>query len=168
VPMENLGAQLAGERFDGVWSNFGAINCVSRLDAVVADFAVLLEPGAPLAWVVMGRHVPWEWVWYLARGNPDKAFRRYRRGGIVWRGTRILYPTPGELARTLDPFFAPTRCQSLGFVLPPSYAADWLERRARLLSALTRVERAAQRWQRLAAFADHYIFEARRSPAHDA
>ena len=37
VPMENLGAQLAGERFDGVWSNFGAINCVPRLDAVVAD-----------------------------------------------------------------------------------------------------------------------------------
>ena len=168
VPMENLGAQLAGERFDGVWSNFGAINCVPRLDAVVADFAVLLEPGAPLAWVVMGRHVPWEWVWYLARGNPDKAFRRYRRGGIVWRGMRILYPTPGELARTLDPFFAPTRCQPLGFVLPPSYASGWLERRPRLLSALTRVERAAQRWQRLAAFADHYIFEARRSPAHDA
>ena len=104
----------------------------------------------------------------MVRGNRDKAFRRYRHGGVVWRGMRILYPTPAELARTLQPYFAPTRRQPLGFALPPSYASGWLQRRARVLSALTQVERAAQRWQCLAAFADHYIFEARRSPAHDA
>jgi SAM-dependent methyltransferase len=168
APMERLGAELAGERFAGVWSNFGAINCVPRLDAVIAELAGLLEPGAPLAWVVMGRHAPWEWGWFLARGDRRKAFRRYGRGGTVWRGMRILYPTPAELARTVAPYFTATRSRPLGFVLPPSYASAWLERRPRLLTALTRVERAAQRWELLAAIADHYIFEARRSPAHDA
>src|SRR6185503_18035034 len=58
VPMERLGLELAGERFDGVWSNFGAINCVPKLDPVVAELAALLEPGAPLAWVVLGKDVP--------------------------------------------------------------------------------------------------------------
>ena len=168
VPMERLGTELADERFDGVWSNFGAVNCVPRLDAAAAELADLLEPGAPLVWVVMGKHVPWEWLWFLSRGNTRKAFRRERRGGAVWRGMRIVYPTPAELTRMLAPHFAPTRCRPLGFVLPPSYASGWLERRPRLLAALARVERAAQRCEPLAGFADHYIFEARRLPARDA
>ena len=168
VPMERLGTALAGERFDGVWSNFGAINCVPKLAAVVADLAALLEPGAPLAWVVLGKHVPWEWAWFLARGNPRKAFRRQRRGGAVWRGMRVVYPTPAELTRTLAPYFGATRCRPLGFVIPPSYASGWLERRPRLLAALTRVERAAQRCAPLAALSDHYILEARRLPVRDA
>ena len=165
VPMEHLGAELAGERFDGVWSNFGAVNCVPQLDAAAAQLAALLEPGAPLAWVVMGKHVPWEWLWFLACGDVRKAFRRERRGGAVWRGMRIAYPTPAELTRTLAPRFEQTRCRPLGFVLPPSYASGWLERRPRLLASLTRVERSAQRVQALASLADHYILEARRADA---
>jgi ubiquinone/menaquinone biosynthesis C-methylase UbiE len=168
IPMERLGAELKGERFDGVWSNFGAINCVPRLATVVTGLAALLTPGAPLAWVVLGKHVPWEWAWFLARGNPRKAFRRQQRGGAVWRGIRVVYPTPAELTRTLAPYFAPSRCRPLGFVIPPSYASGWLERRPRLLAALTRVERAAQRCAPLAALSDHYVFEARRLPACDA
>jgi hypothetical protein len=166
--MERLGAELAGLRFDGAWSNFGAVNCVPRLAATVAGLAALLEPGAPLAWVVMGRHVPWEWLWFLARGNPRKAFRRERHGGAVWRGMRVVYPTPAELTRTVAPHFMPTRSRPLGFLLPPSYAAGWLQSRPRLLAALARVERAAQRCEPLAALADHFIFEARRSPSPDA
>jgi len=161
LPMERVG-ELAGELFDGVWSNFGAINCVSKLDAAVAELAPLVLPGAPLAWVVMGRHVPWEWAWFLARGDRRKAFRRQQTGGAVWQGMRIAYPTPAELERTLSPHFAATRCAALGFALPPTYASGWLERRPRILAALRQVERAAQRWQPLASFADHYIFEARR------
>ena len=165
MPMERLGTELAGERFDGVWSNFGAVNCVQRLDAAIAEVAALLEPGAPLAWVVLGKHVPWEWAWFLLRGDARKAFRREQRGGAVWRGMRIVYPTPAQLARMLAPYFAPTGCRPLGFVLPPSYASSWLERRPRFLAALTRVERSAQRVQALAGLADHYIFEARRADA---
>lgn len=165
APMERLGAELARERFDGVVSNFGAINCVARLDDAVAGLAPLLEPGAPLVWVVMGRHVPWEWAWFLARGDRRNAFRRWRENGASWRGLRVFYPTPAELMRTLAAYFAPLDCRSLGFALPPSYAAGWLERSPRLLAALTRVERVAQRSQMLAALADHYIFEARRLPA---
>jgi ubiquinone/menaquinone biosynthesis C-methylase UbiE len=167
VPMERLGAELAGERFDGVWSNFGAVNCVPRLESVVAEVAALLTPGAPLAWVVLGKHVPWEWAWFLSRGNLRKAFRRRRRSGVIWRGMRVVYPTPAELTRTLVPYFATTSCRALGFVLPPSYASGWLERRPRLLAALTHLERAAQLCPPLAALSDHYVLEARRLPARE-
>jgi len=163
VPMERLGAELGGERFDGVFSNFGALNCTRELDCVVADVAPLLEPGAPLLWVVMGRHVPWEWAWFLARGQLRNAFRLSRSGGrTTWRGMQISYPTPPELERALRPHFVRTNLRPLGVVLPPTYASHWLERRPRALAALVRVERALQRWQALARVADHYIFEARR------
>jgi hypothetical protein len=141
------------------------VNCARGLDRVVADVAALLEPGAPLVWVVMGRHVPWEWAWFLTRGEWRKALRRSRRGGTPWRGMSISYPTPADLERALRPYFAPERRRALGVVLPPTYASRWLERSPRVLSALVRLERTLQRWQPLAAVADHYIFEARRLPA---
>ena len=166
VPMERLAAELAGERFDGVCSNFGAVNCAPQVDRLIAAIAPLIEPGAPLVWVVMGRHVPWEWAWFLARGDRRRAFRRLSREGASWRGLRIAYPTPGQLARAMRPHFRPDRRLALGLVLPPSYAARWLEHSPRTFALLARLERAASGWQPLAGLADHYVLEATRSPEH--
>lgn len=160
LPMEKLGV-LAGENFDGVYSNFGAVNCVQDFPALAQDLARLSGPGAPVSLVLMGRHVPWEWAWYLARGDVATATRRLRRGGASWRGLRIQYPTPSMLTRQFAPYFEAARVSPLGFALPGSYAAPWLERTPRLLSLLTRLEALAHR-RSLAAFADHYCFEARR------
>jgi len=165
APMERLGAELAGEKFDGVYSNFGAINCAPDLVTLARELAPLMRVHAPLVWVVMGRYVPWEWAWYLARGDAGTAFRRLRRGGAAWRGLQVNYPTPATLARALQPHFAARASTPLGLALPGSYAAPLLERSPRLLAMLTGLERALQRLRAGAAFADHYCFEATRQPA---
>ena len=166
ISMDRLGVELDRESFDGAFSNFGAVNCAARLEQLVTDIAALMKPNAPLVWVVMGRHVPWEWAWFLARLDWRRAFRRLRKGGATWRGMRIQYPTPRELAQSLSPEFVPACRRVLGLVLPPSYASHWLEHRPRTFAALARIERAAQKWQPLAALADHYIIEAHRAPAN--
>ena len=158
--MEDLA--LGERKFDGVLSNFGAINCARNLPSLVANVASHLAPGARLIWVVMGRHVPWEWAWYLSRGHWQKAWRRLKRGGVPWHGLTISYPTPAELTRQLKPFFSVDRVAALGFALPPSYAAHWLNHSPRLLSAFTRMEKLAQRSSALASCSDHYIVEATR------
>jgi SAM-dependent methyltransferase len=163
LPMERLGAELAGERFDGVYSNFGAINCASSVETLARDLANLLPAGAPLAWVLMGRYVPWEWAWYLTRGDTHTAFRRLRRGGVTWRGLAVQYPTPAHLARALQPYFTANHAAPLGVALPGSYAAAYLQRAPRLLAALAGIDAALQRLPLLSACADHYIFEARRA-----
>lgn len=165
MSMETLGDLPAGERFAGVFSNFGAINCVADLRRLAESLAERLEPGAPLGFVVMGRHVPWEWLWFGLRGQPRKAFRRVRGDGVAWRGTTIRYPTPGQLGRALRPAFTPARVSAIGAVLPPSYACGWLNRRPRLLRTLLGLERklASRRWA--AGLADHYLLEAVRSAA---
>ncbi len=165
LPMEHLAPTLDGQAFDGVLSNFGAVNCVSNLPALVADVAARLKPGAPLVWVVMGRYVPWEWLWYLLQGNWTKAWRRLNPGGVNWRGLTIVYPSPSQMTALLRPHFAIRRIAPLGVALPPTYVGAWLERRPRLLQGLTRLEHMAQRWSALARVSDHYIVEAIRLPA---
>jgi SAM-dependent methyltransferase len=165
LPMEELSSLPATGRFDGVLSNFGALNCVADLAALGRVLVPLLRPGAHLVWIVMGRHVPWEWLWYMAHGQPRKAVRRFRTEATPWRGIAIRYPTPSEVARALGPYFEVTRHSPLGWALPPSYAARWLERAPRALASLTRLESLAQGNRMLASLADHFILEARLRPA---
>lgn len=165
VPMEGIASSLRDRWFDGVFSNFGAINCVSDLPALAANLARLLTPGAPLVWVIMGRRVPWEWLWYLMRGDARRALRRFQKNGVEWRGLRISYPTPAEAIAAIEPYFVVRRVAPIGCVLPPSYAAGWLNRSPRALAVLTRLEWLAQRSSTLAAWSDHYILEANRRPA---
>jgi ubiquinone/menaquinone biosynthesis C-methylase UbiE len=161
--VEILGSSDTGEPFDGVLSNFGALNCVKDLPATTAAVARKLAPGARLVWVLLGRHVPWEWGWYLLHADPARAGRRLR-GQASWRGLTISYPTPGAVTRMLAPYFHVDALRPLGVALPPSYAAAWLNRRPRLLSALTRLERSLEDRRALAYCADHYIIEATRLP----
>jgi SAM-dependent methyltransferase len=163
--MEDIASFADGEVFDGVLSNFGAVNCAQDLPMLIADVADRLSPGAPLLWVVMGRRAPWEWVWYLMRGQWRKAWRRLRPGGAQWRGMSISYPTPARLRSLLLPYFTVTRLAPLGVALPPSYAAAWLDRLPFALGALTRLEKWAQRSSMLASWSDHFIIEAVRLPS---
>ena len=162
VTMEAIAATFHDRVFDGVFSNFGAVNCVADLRVLAASLAGVLAPGAPLLWVVMGRYVPWEWIWYFARGKPRKALRRFQAQGAKWHDLTISYPTPAQLTVALEKHFTVTRVAPLGCVLPPSYAANWLDRCPRALAALNRLERFAQRSTTLATWSDHYIVEAAR------
>jgi SAM-dependent methyltransferase len=164
LAMEDIGSFADGELFDGVLSNFGAVNCVQDLRALVADVAERLAPGAPLLWVVMGRHAPWEWLWYAMQGRWRKAWRRLRPGGIEWRGLTISYPTPTQMRSLLLPHFVVTRLAPLGVALPPSYASAWLDRLPVAARVLARLERWAQRSSMLASWSDHFIVEAVRQP----
>lgn len=163
LPMEALHTLPRERCFDGVFSNFGAVNCVADLPRLAATLAARLQDRAPLLFVAMGRHVPWEWAWFLARGDRQRAFRRLHEGGLSWRGLHIHYPTPAQLARSLAPHFQTRRRSGLGFALPPSYAAGWLEDSPRTLALLRGIDRATSRLS--AGLADHYLLEATRLPA---
>ncbi len=160
LPMEEIRSLPEGEVFDGVLSNFGAVNCVRDLKALIPDLAGRLAPGAPLLWVVMGRYAPWEWFWYLLRGQWRKAWRRLRPDGTEWRGLTIRYPTPAQISVLLRPHFKVTRMAPLGVLLPPSYAAAWLDHSPRALRLLACLEKSAQPASVLASVSDHFMVEA--------
>jgi SAM-dependent methyltransferase len=140
--------------FDGAFSDFGGLNCVSDLAAVGKTLADLLRPGAPLLLCVMGPLVPWEWA--------GLRFRRLRRGGVEWRGITVRYPSPGALRRAFAPDFRPLRLSAVNALLPPTEWEAWAGRHPRLLAALARWERRLETVPPLPWLADHYLLELER------
>ena len=164
VPLriEGLAGQGACGGLDGVLSNFGGLNCVDELPNVARALALLLPPGGKALLCVMGPAVPWEWGWYLARGQPAKALRRVRRGGTPWRGLTIRYPTVGTTRRAFAPYFEQRRVAALGALVPPPFAGAWAAHHPRLLAALDRWERGLETLPPLPWLADHYLMELER------
>ena len=149
--------------FDGVVSNFGGLNCVGDLSGVARGLASIVRPGGRALLCVMGPIVPWEWGWYLAHGQPGKAFRRVRPGGAEWQGLAVRYPTVGAVRRAFSPYFVQRRAAGIGALIPPPYAAAWAARHPRLLAALDRWERRIETVPPLPWLADHFLIELERS-----
>lgn len=153
--------------YDGIFSNFGALNCLSDRTPLAETLADLMQPGAPLVVVLMGPICPWEIVWHLAHGQPRVAFRRFRSGGRAHLGGGVMlpvwYPSPRRLRRELAACFRHRKTIGIGVLLPPSYLARLVERYATAFAALRRWDlRLGARfpWNQAG---DHYlaIFERR-------
>lgn len=143
--------------FDGVFSNFGGLNCVADLPRAARSLAPLLKPGGRAVLCLMGPFVPWEWAWFLARGQARKALRRLGPSGAEWRGIRVWYPTIRAVRRAFAPRFIVRRVGGVGFLLPPTYARDWARRHPRLIELLDRCERYIEAWPVIPWLGDHYL-----------
>jgi SAM-dependent methyltransferase len=152
----------AAPGFDGALANFGVLNCVNDVDAVVAALAHEVRPGGWIWMTVMGPWVPWEWGWWLAHGRPARAFRRLQPGGSTWRGLRVTYPSVGRVVSACAPHFHVHRVAPVGALVPPPYTETWAARHPRLLGALARWEWRLQHVPALAHVADHFLIGAER------
>lgn len=145
--------------FDGALSNFGGLNCVADLGQVAQDLMVHLRPGAIVLLCLMGPMCPWEWFWYLRRGQPAKALRRLKRGGVSWRGLKVYYPSIRTVQQAFGPHFRLLRASAIGALLPPTYAEAWAIQHPRLIERLATWERRCETWPLLPGLADHYLLE---------
>jgi SAM-dependent methyltransferase len=148
--------------FDGAFSNFGALNCVEDLAPVSAGLSRHVRPGGRVLLCLMGRYVPWEWAWFLWRGDRRSAFRRLAPGGTVWRGLGVSYPPLRELRRVFAPGFRFTGARAIGAFVPPSYVEATAARHPRLLAALDALERSVEAVPPLPSLADHVLLELER------
>ncbi|HEX6750387.1 MAG TPA: class I SAM-dependent methyltransferase [Longimicrobium sp.] len=168
--MEALAAarEAAGEvPFDGAFSNFAALNCVTDLRPVARGLARLLRPGAPALLVLFGPFPPGEIVTETILGRPRAGFRRLSRGEVAARlGGReftVRYHRPREIARAFAPWFRRRRTRGIGVFVPPSAAEPWISRHPHLLSFLEMMDRAVE--APLALLGDHVLFHLERTDA---
>jgi SAM-dependent methyltransferase len=164
---EDLASLGDGDLFDGAFSNFGALNCVEDLQQLVKNLANLLKPGATALLCWMGPCCLWEITWYLAQGNPGKAFRRFRRGGVTARlaegaTVRVHYPSIRFLARAFAPQFHFVSFVGIGVSVPPSYVETWANRFPRCFDLSVRADSFLGRCPGIRGFADHILLEFRR------
>jgi SAM-dependent methyltransferase len=148
--------------FDGLLSNFGGLNCVTDLIAVARGLADQVRPGGIAVVCLMGPLVPWEWGWFLLRGQPATALRRLKPGGVAWRDIRVRYPTIRAVRRAFSPGFRLRRAAALGALLPPTYVESWASKHRRFVQWLDSLERKVEAAPFLPWLADHYVLELER------
>ena len=164
---ENIAALRSSEPFDGAFSNFGALNCVEDLQQLARDLAILLKPCATALLCWMGSCCVWEIAWYLAHGKPDKAFRRFHRGGVTARlaegaAVHVNYPSVRSLARTFAPDFCLVSVKGIGVSVPPSYLEPWANRFPHLFELSMQTDSLLGRCPGIRVLADHILLEFRR------
>lgn len=155
-----------GELFDGAFSNFAPLNCVTDLESAARGLARLLKPGAPAMLVLFGTCCPGEMVTELLRGRPRQAFRRLHRGVVHARmgghEFAITYHRRRDLVSAFRRWFVLEKRFGIGVAVPPSSAEPWISRRPRLLAAMESVDRTLDRLG--AVFGDHVLYQFRRLP----
>ncbi len=151
------------DRFDGVFSNFGPVNCTHDWTGLGVFLGTVVKSGGFVGLGVMSPFCLWETVWHSLRFNFRTAFRRIRRRTVATLadGSHIpvYYPSSRQLATALKPSFRQINVRGIGVFLPPSDVFGAIEKRPQLARRLMALEtRWAHRWP-FRTWADHYWIE---------
>jgi ubiquinone/menaquinone biosynthesis C-methylase UbiE len=160
---ERLNRLIDDEPFDAALSNFGGLNCTVDLHGLGKELSRLVRPGGRLFVCMIGNVCAWETVWYAARGNWKKAFRRFKRGAVNGSvgdaNCRVHYPSVADMRESFAPFFRLDRWDGIGIVLPPSWLASAFERWPWFVQLLKDIDRLLCSAPVCRALADHRLFQ---------
>jgi SAM-dependent methyltransferase len=147
-------------QFDLVFSHFGALNCVDDVGPLVNWLIPRVKVGGHVCLMVMSPSCLWERLWYTARGDLRKAFRR-RHTTFFQPDSRhhvmtILYPSIETLTQAFAPQFRLLSAEPMGLFIPPSELFGMVEKRPWLKRSLLALESRFGDRHSLARWADHY------------
>jgi ubiquinone/menaquinone biosynthesis C-methylase UbiE len=156
--------QLRGRGpFDGVVSNFGALNCVEDMRSVAKAMAELLRPGATALLCFLGPNCLWEVCWHLAHGNPKKALRRWKKASVARLADgstlQVQYPSVKSLVNDFAPEFQLKSWKGIGITVPPSYVESWAGRFPYAMHFATRLDLVFSGCPGIRGLADHVSLE---------
>jgi len=148
-------------RFDGAYSNLGALNCVPELAAVARECGRLVRPGGALVFTVIGRLCPWEIAHYARRGSWARIGVRFARRlvpvGMNARTVWTRYYGPREFYRPFRADFCLAHFRGLCLFAPPPYLTQVRARHPAGYARLWRLDRRAAGWPLLRGMGDHFL-----------
>lgn len=148
--------------YDGVLSDFGALNCTANLGKLATLFARLVRPRGYVVICLLNRTCAWEMVWFGLRFRLRTAFRRVRHGGASSSlGLLVYYPSAREVRRAFEPAFDIVRNKGVGVFVPPSF----VNLPARAVHVASRMDERVGEFPMLRALGDHRLYVFRRRSA---
>jgi SAM-dependent methyltransferase len=148
--------------FDGAFSNFSGLNCLADLTPVAHNLADLVKPGRPVLICLWSRVCVSEILWYLLRGQPARAFRRFsEKPAATVAGIKfsVSYPTVRGVRRVFAPAFELNWRRAVGLFVPPSYVEPWMSRHGKTLTGLEWLDRICAEWPVFRDVGDHVLLE---------
>jgi Methylase involved in ubiquinone/menaquinone biosynthesis len=149
-----------GSRFDGAFSNFAGLNCVTDLARTARGLAQLVRPGGHAVLVVFGTASIGELVVQLVLRNPRAAIRRMSKSDVPARlGGRsftVRYHRRGDLVRAMAPWFRLVSTKGIGVFVPPSAAEPWISSYPRVVRAMELADEVVSGV--LAPLGDHILY----------
>jgi SAM-dependent methyltransferase len=153
--------------FDGAYSNFAGLNCVTDLRPTARGLARLIRPGGAAALVIFGTCCPGEMVVEAGLGRFRNVFRRFARGDVParlnGRSFTVRYHRRRALVDAMAPWFILKRRKGIGIFVPPSAAEPWISGHPRLLDRMEALD--AMLAGPLAVFGDHILYHFERTDA---
>jgi len=167
---EELIARHGAASFDGIFSNFGALNCVADLHQFAREAAVLIRPGGKMLLNIMPPICPWEIFYFLSKIKPAQAFRRWRgQNGAAGLAIRLgnrkaqtYYHAAAAVAKKFSPAFEIEKQIALGLLVSP-YLRE-VARRQKFVNVLLNCEERLAGWPLLRNWGDHITMILRKRP----
>lgn len=162
LPIEQLdvlNSSFENASFDAAISNFGALNCVERLESVREPLARLVAPGGHAVLCSLGGFCFWETAWFLLNGDLRKARRRWAGEALTSSGVKVFYHSVRKFRRSLFPEFELVKCAGIGICTPPSYVRCLS---GGVLRGAARADQALETARLFRALADHTLLVFRR------
>lgn len=166
-----LDALAPHEPFDGIVSNFGALNCVNHLAPLGAVVRCHLRPGGTVLLGVMTRMCAVEALYFAATRRPRLAVRRLGAGAVRVPVAGIDVPTfyhrISELCAALGNEVRLRAIEGLGVVLPPPYLEPrWQGLPRSVRTAVTAVDRWLAPWPPFNRLGDHVLLHCTKDGPH--
>lgn len=157
--------EFGPESFDGVFSDFGALNCEPEWGTIPEILHKLLGPEGTLILGIWNRYCLAEGLLCLAARKPRRALARLQRPvGVGWSryGVPVFARGPGETLARLRPHFRLLRLTGLPVFLPPYDFGSHLASRDALLSVLRSLDEGLADKFPFNRMGDHFLAEWRR------
>lgn len=158
---EELAISFPGKKFDLIFSNFAGLNCISpeKMIFLGKDLRQLLKENGHVAIVVFGKYTWWETFYYLLKGSPKKAFRRWNnKMNLVRLKGNVYQPVHYYSVKKLAQLFSPLRLEErkpVGLFVPPAYLEAAMKKRPKFFEWLARREEGAKKIPFASSLADH-------------
>ncbi|MEW6512100.1 MAG: class I SAM-dependent methyltransferase [Bacteroidota bacterium] len=161
-------SSIASGSFDGVFSNFGVLNCIGDLSKFFLHCHRILAPAGSGVLSFLGRWAPWEIAAFLIRGDRRSAFRRRSNSRVaVPMGTGsvpVWYPGWSTIRDAAAPYFTHVSSFGLNVISPPPSSTRFVESCPKTSAFLWRVEARVSHLFPLSRGGDHIAFLLRKKP----
>jgi len=146
--------------FDGIFSDFGGLNCVQDIESVIHSLRPLLKSGGIITLVIMPPVCPWE-ILLALKGNFKTAFRRFKSKGAEshLEGETFMsyYFSPSRIISAFGKDYKLKELQGLGCFVPPPYLEKFPEKNPKLFNRLKKLDEKFSHTFPFNRWADHFI-----------